>query len=203
MHCCPFEGRHLIIVTHVSIPMFPVTETWILSLVFEKKWKLNFVTCFWKKKLEIEFCHLFLERKLKIEFCRLFSCFWKMSLFFRYEQPDVALHCGTMLRECARHEALTRIVLNSDIFYNFFKYVEVSTFDIASDAFSTFKVLISISINRLFEPIYWMYEPLISIQYLWKYYVKTPVCLKINIFHFFHFTAQQSWLIHRSPLNFL
>ncbi|KAA0184283.1 hypothetical protein HAZT_HAZT002504 [Hyalella azteca] len=60
-----------------------------------------------------------------------------------YEQPDVALHCGTMLRECARHEALTRIVLNSKLFYNFFKYVEVSTFDIASDAFSTFKELLT------------------------------------------------------------
>ena len=45
-----------------------------------------------------------------------------------------------MLRECARHEALARIILNSEDFYNFFKYVEVSTFDIASDAFSTFKV---------------------------------------------------------------
>ncbi len=57
-----------------------------------------------------------------------------------YEQQDVALNCGTMLRECVRFEALTKIVLNSDNFYDFFKYVEVSTFDIASDAFATFKV---------------------------------------------------------------
>lgn len=65
------------------------------------------------------------------------------TLITGYEQPDVALHCGTMLRECARHEALTRIILNSPLFYNFFKYVEVSTFDIASDAFSTFKELLT------------------------------------------------------------
>lgn len=45
-----------------------------------------------------------------------------------------------MLRECARYEALAKIMLYSDDFYNFFRYVEVSTFDIASDAFSTFKV---------------------------------------------------------------
>lgn len=45
-----------------------------------------------------------------------------------------------MLRECARHEALAKIMLYSDDFYNFFRYVEVSNFDIASDAFSTFKV---------------------------------------------------------------
>uniref|UniRef100_A0A2P2I559 Protein Mo25-like n=1 Tax=Hirondellea gigas TaxID=1518452 RepID=A0A2P2I559_9CRUS len=65
------------------------------------------------------------------------------TLITGYEQPEVALHCGTMLRECARHEPLTRIILYSKLFYNFFKYVEVSTFDIASDAFSTFKELLT------------------------------------------------------------
>ena len=45
-----------------------------------------------------------------------------------------------MLRECVRYEALAKILLHSDQFYDFFKYVEVSTFDIASDAFATFKV---------------------------------------------------------------
>ena len=59
--------------------------------------------------------------------------------------------------------------------------------------------LISISINRLFEPTYWMYEPLISIEnFLWKYYVKTPVCLKINIFHFFIFIFIRSFSIPQS-----
>ena len=59
---------------------------------------------------------------------------------FRYEHQEIALNCGTMLRECARYEALAKILLYSEDFYNFFKFVEVSTFDIASDAFSTFKV---------------------------------------------------------------
>ena len=58
----------------------------------------------------------------------------------RYEHQEIASNCGTMLRECARYEALAKIMLYSDDFYNFFRYVEVSTFDIASDAFSTFKV---------------------------------------------------------------
>jgi calcium binding protein 39 len=61
-------------------------------------------------------------------------------LTYRYEQQEVALNCGAMLRECIRYEALTKILLNSENFYDFFKYVEVSTFDIASDAFATFKV---------------------------------------------------------------
>ena len=49
------------------------------------------------------------------------------------------MNCGTMLRECVRFEALAKIVLHSPNFFDFFKYVEVSTFDIASDAFATFK----------------------------------------------------------------
>lgn len=60
-----------------------------------------------------------------------------------YEQQEVALNCGAMLRECIRFEALAKIVLHSPHFYDFFKYVEVSTFDIASDAFATFKELLT------------------------------------------------------------
>lgn len=79
--------------------------------------------------------------------------------------------CGSMLRECIRHEHLAKIVLQHPEFYKFFQYVEVriifferlhiicrlilllylhgvmklqvSTFDIASDAFATFKELIT------------------------------------------------------------
>jgi len=47
-----------------------------------------------------------------------------------------------MLRECFRHESLASIVMHSDDFYLFFEYVEVPTFDISSDAFSTFKVIL-------------------------------------------------------------
>ena len=57
-----------------------------------------------------------------------------------YEHKEVALNCGAMLRECVRYEALAKILLQSEQFYDFFKYVQVDTFDIASDAFATFKV---------------------------------------------------------------
>ncbi|XP_006810946.2 calcium-binding protein 39-like [Neolamprologus brichardi] len=57
--------------------------------------------------------------------------------------PQVALNCGIMLRECIRHEPLAKIVLHSEHFHNFFNYVEMSTFDIASDAFATFKDLLT------------------------------------------------------------
>uniref|UniRef100_A0A665VNY7 Calcium binding protein 39 n=1 Tax=Echeneis naucrates TaxID=173247 RepID=A0A665VNY7_ECHNA len=60
-----------------------------------------------------------------------------------YESPEIALNCGIMLRECIRHEPLAKITLWSEQFYDFFRYVEMSTFDIASDAFATFKMTIS------------------------------------------------------------
>jgi calcium binding protein 39 len=58
----------------------------------------------------------------------------------RYETPGSALNCGIMLRECIRHEPLAKLVLHSEHFQHFFNYVEMETFDIASDAFATFKV---------------------------------------------------------------
>ena len=58
----------------------------------------------------------------------------------RYETHDVALNSGIMLRECMKFEVLARVVLFGDRFFRFFEYVEMSTFDIASDAFTTFKV---------------------------------------------------------------
>lgn len=60
-----------------------------------------------------------------------------------YETSEIALNCGVMLRECIRHELLAKEILNHELFYNFFGYVELSTFDIASDAFSTFKELLT------------------------------------------------------------
>ncbi|XP_036155110.1 calcium-binding protein 39-like isoform X2 [Myotis myotis] len=60
-----------------------------------------------------------------------------------YEAPQIALRCGIMLRECIRHEPLAKIILFSNQFRDFFKYVELSTFDIASDAFASFKDLLT------------------------------------------------------------
>jgi calcium binding protein 39 len=48
-----------------------------------------------------------------------------------------------ILRESLRHEVLAKIVLESPQFWNFFTYVELSTFDVASDAFATFKDCLS------------------------------------------------------------
>lgn len=60
-----------------------------------------------------------------------------------YEQPEVALNCGMILRECLRYEPLAKVIINSEEFFKLFEYVELSTFDVASDAFSTFKELLT------------------------------------------------------------
>lgn len=67
----------------------------------------------------------------------LYNC---VLLFWRYKNQEIALNCGQMLRECFRYEELARIIMYSEDFYLFFGFVEVPTFDISSDAFSTFKV---------------------------------------------------------------
>jgi len=50
-----------------------------------------------------------------------------------YESSDTALNAGAMLRECCRHETLTKLVVYSPNLWKYFKYVEVANFDIASD----------------------------------------------------------------------
>jgi calcium binding protein 39 len=65
------------------------------------------------------------------------------ALLKGYENTEIALNCGMILRECLKHEAQAKILLYSDRFFKFFDYVEISTFDISSDAFATFKELLT------------------------------------------------------------
>lgn len=71
-----------------------------------------------------------------------------LVFFGSCEEPDVALHCGVMLREAVgKHEEITRRLLtteyNGALFFKFFLYVQKSNFDIASDAFDTFKLVLT------------------------------------------------------------
>lgn len=56
-----------------------------------------------------------------------------------YHNGDIALNCGHILRECIRHEELATLMWQTELFWTFFELVEVSDFDVASDAFATFK----------------------------------------------------------------
>jgi len=65
------------------------------------------------------------------------------SLVLGYENQEIAVTCGQMLRQCIEYESLARYLLYSPNFYKFFVYVENEEFDAASDAFSTFKDLLT------------------------------------------------------------
>ncbi|XP_024986360.1 calcium-binding protein 39 isoform X2 [Cynara cardunculus var. scolymus] len=60
-----------------------------------------------------------------------------------YDNKEIALNCGNMLRECIKFPTLAKYMLESPSFELFFKYVELANFDVASDAFSTFKDLLT------------------------------------------------------------
>ncbi|KAK6149668.1 hypothetical protein DH2020_017193 [Rehmannia glutinosa] len=62
------------------------------------------------------------------------------TLIAGYENTDMALHYGAMLRECIRHQSVARYVLESEHMKNFFDYIQLPNFDIASDAAATFKL---------------------------------------------------------------
>ncbi|CAB4262867.1 unnamed protein product [Prunus armeniaca] len=60
-----------------------------------------------------------------------------------YDNKEIALNCGNMLRDCIRFPTLAKYILESASFVLFFKFVELPNFDVASDAFSTFKDLLT------------------------------------------------------------
>ncbi|KAF5195868.1 Mo25-like protein [Thalictrum thalictroides] len=60
-----------------------------------------------------------------------------------YEDQDLALHYGTMLRACLRHQGIARYVFESGFTAKLFDYIKLPNFDIASSAWETFKELMT------------------------------------------------------------
>ncbi|KAJ1673837.1 conidiophore development protein hyma [Spiromyces aspiralis] len=86
-----------------------------------------------------------------------------------YANHDTAMFCGSILRECLKHESLAAIVIESPEFMNFFDYVEGSNFDIASDAFANFrdaltrfKGLASRYLQKNYDPFFTKYTELLN-----------------------------------------
>lgn len=65
------------------------------------------------------------------------------NLLNGYDRPERTLHYGLMLRECVKFEFLAEIVLNLTEFEKLFDYIKLPTFDVSSDAFATFKDLLT------------------------------------------------------------
>ncbi|WFD33305.1 Hym1p [Malassezia cuniculi] len=56
-----------------------------------------------------------------------------------YEDAEVALNTGIILREMLQHEALAKTLLYSDDFYRFPAYIETTSFGVSCDAFANMK----------------------------------------------------------------
>ncbi|KAI7741779.1 hypothetical protein M8C21_000623 [Ambrosia artemisiifolia] len=59
------------------------------------------------------------------------------------DDSELALSYGAILRDCIRHQVAAKFVLESGHIKTFFKYIQDPSFDIASDATSTFKELLT------------------------------------------------------------
>lgn len=66
-----------------------------------------------------------------------------------YSNPDAALSCGSMLRECIRFDELANHLLYSEYLWYFFDdYVHLRNFEIASDSFNTLRDLLTTPKNK-------------------------------------------------------
>lgn len=66
------------------------------------------------------------------------------QLITGYEDPAVSLHFGGMLRECIRHQNVARYILKSEEHMKkFFDYINLPNFEVASDAATIFKELMT------------------------------------------------------------
>ncbi|KAJ6941132.1 MO25-like protein [Populus alba x Populus x berolinensis] len=60
-----------------------------------------------------------------------------------YEDGEIAVTYGAILRECIRHQIVARYVLETEHLKKVLTYVQIPNFDIASDAQATFKELMT------------------------------------------------------------
>ncbi|CAH2351551.1 protein Hym1p [[Candida] railenensis] len=60
------------------------------------------------------------------------------------ENQEIGLISGQILRDCIKFEVINRFILHHQIFWNYFKYCQISIFEIATDAFTTLHDLLTI-----------------------------------------------------------
>ncbi|BHF73740.1 Calcium-binding protein 39-like [Sparganum proliferum] len=65
------------------------------------------------------------------------------TLLLGYNKPETAIHYGAILRDACRNENITKVVLGSPGFYDLFRHVQGTAFDISSDAFATLRDLLT------------------------------------------------------------
>jgi calcium binding protein 39 len=89
------------------------------------------------------FKFLFLERKAELTAYFLTRPLLLAELVNGYQEPTAAHACGTILRQCIRQESLCDVLMHHECFNRFFEFVTSKTFELASDAFSTFALVLT------------------------------------------------------------
>ncbi|KAI4364405.1 hypothetical protein MLD38_020501 [Melastoma candidum] len=128
----------------------------------------------WEARKDLVFCwSILLKQKVGSTFCCVEYIENHLELLdylvVCYDNKDIALNSGNMLRECIKFPTLAKYILESACFELFFKFVELPNFDVASDAFTTFKELltrhgdvVSEYLSAHFDEFFNLYEALLT-----------------------------------------
>ncbi|KAG8483249.1 hypothetical protein CXB51_022190 [Gossypium anomalum] len=124
-------------VEQVSQLALEISKEDVISLVVHKLpilgWEVS-------KKDLVHCWSILLKQQVDSKYC----CVEYIEKHLDYDNKEIALNCGNMLRECIKFPSLAQYILNSASFVLFFKFVELPNFDdVASDAFSTFKDILT------------------------------------------------------------
>ncbi|WCJ23617.1 Mo25 family protein [Euphorbia peplus] len=127
----------------VSQLVLEVCKEDVISLMIHKLPNLG-----WEARKDLVHCWtMLLKQKVDSKYCSveyIENHFELLDfLVICYDNKEIALNCGLMLRECFKFPSLAKYILESTSFVLFFKFVELPNFDVASDAFSTFKDLLT------------------------------------------------------------
>jgi calcium binding protein 39 len=53
------------------------------------------------------------------------------------ETPEISLNTGIMLREAVKYDSIAKNVINDSLFWKYFSYVNTTSFEVSTDAFSS------------------------------------------------------------------
>ncbi|KAK7245754.1 hypothetical protein RIF29_40603 [Crotalaria pallida] len=127
----------------------------------------------WEARKDLVHCwSILLKQKVESNYCCVkyieLHCELLDFLVVCYDNKEIALSTGIMLRDCIKFPTLAKYILESASFVLFFKFVELPNFDVASDAFSTFKDLltkhedvVSEFLNAHYDEFFDLYEKLL------------------------------------------
>ncbi|KAL4271473.1 hypothetical protein GQ457_13G015120 [Hibiscus cannabinus] len=156
-------------VEQVSQLALEISKEDVISLVIHKLPTLG-----WEVRKDLVHCwSILLKQQVDSTYCCVEYIEKNLELLdflvVCYDNKEIAVNCGNMLRECIKFPSLAQYILNSASFVLFFKFVELPNFDVASDAFSTFKdiltkhsSLVAEYLNVHYDEFFDLYEKLLT-----------------------------------------